>query len=126
MKRQINDRGEARIIIIMCVIVIALLVAIFVPIGRNLYEDRMVALDEEYIATAQRMAKENYLNTTGEDAVWVFDSVNKKFVDTKSVNSVEPYANAKIHKDKYLVVTITTGGEISTEWLTIEEIKKRD
>lgn len=123
MEKLFKQKGEARIVVIFLIIAIALAFVALIPLGRNIYEMRMESLDEDYIDTAERMAKKDFLDNP-EAFTRVFDSQNKRFLELKDIESVPSYSNAAIHEGMYLVVKADNDGNITIEWMTKEKIKK--
>lgn len=118
-----SNRGTARLVVILAVIAVALALVAVVPIVHQISQARLRKVDEEYITTATRMARQEYL-ADYKGFTMAFDSVNKKFVELSKADEVPDYANAEIHEGQILLVTVTNDGDISVDWKTRDYIEK--
>ena len=118
MKIISDQKGISRIVVLVAFIAVALIVIIAIRIFVNSAEKALEDVDEQLVITAEHEA---HLEYTRNDLISevVYDAENKTFVDPEEARmSVEPYGSSKKNKGKYLLITITDGDNISSQWVT--------
>ena len=112
-----NQKGISRIVVLVAFIAVALIVIIVIRMFGNGAEQALEDVDEQLVITAEHEARLEYTRNDLISEV-VYDAENKTFVDPMEARTlVTPYGSSKKNKGKYLLITITDGENISSQWV---------
>lgn len=117
MSKLHSTKGISYIIVLLFIIAIALVLAIVIPIIRENANEDLNAMDDRYVATAEKEAKVLF-SQDGSGFSAVFDTETKKFYSEQEAGyKVKPYGTSKEHRGKYILVTVDGSGNITSEWI---------
>lgn len=115
--KKLNKKGFTLAELLVVVAIIAVLVAISIPIFSSNLAKAQEATDEANIRAAKAAATVEYLD--GKDGPFYYDAVNGRAVTTTNGSGVPAYGQTSTTKNKIVKITINTGTDaITTEWVT--------
>ena len=124
----------ARLIVLMIGVILVLLGFILAPAAWDAKEEKMRQLDELYVSTAERIAKEQLLMEGTKAFEAVYDAETKTFFEPEDYKKIKPYGEMKEHKGKFLLLRFKAeekAGEkadnadeaIFSAWVSPDEMK---
>lgn len=113
LKKMKKSGGFTLIEMLIVVAIIAILVAISIPMVGSSLDKARVATDTANERNAKAAALIDYM-AEGKTGTYHFDGMAGKLVETSKTPA--GYGQCKEHKDDYLIVTIGTDGEVTMQW----------
>jgi prepilin-type N-terminal cleavage/methylation domain-containing protein len=123
LKEKLQKRGGFTLVEMLIVVaIIAILVAVSIPIANTALEKARTATDSANERAAKAEGVIKYLSgdytapTSGNSVSFAYDAVNGQLVEITEGTSFT-YGSCSYHKDGYIKVTINvTDGTVSVEW----------
>ena len=110
-----SKKGFTLVELLIVVAIIAILVAISIPLVNTSLDKARVATDQANERAARAAATVQYLMNDEQAGTFAYDAENGKLVAQGA--TLDGYGQCKAHKGGYLEVTVSGTGEISMKWI---------
>lgn len=113
-----SKKGFTLVELLIVVAIIAILVAVSIPLVNTSLNKARIATDQANERAARAAGVVDYLMNDEKTGEYFYDAENGKLVgtDTDSKNAITAYGKCSDHKDGIIKVTVTDDGEVTLAW----------
>lgn len=110
-----SKKGFTLMEMLIVVAIIAILVAVSIPVFTSQLEKARDAADQANERSARAAGAVTYITEVNKAGTYIYDAGAGKLLDSKATTT-DPYGQCSEHKGAYIKVTISDKGDVTTEW----------